>query len=125
MSDTPQARILVVEEHPRLRQLLHIVLSRAQHAVDLAASPEAAMRRLATAVYDLAIVDADANGSRAATGPRVADALRTAQPGLAVVLLTNCYQTAPQPGVDAVVAKPFTPTQLRTVVAHTLAPAGR
>jgi two-component system, OmpR family, phosphate regulon response regulator OmpR len=122
LDEGERARILVVEEHPRLRRLLHTVLSGAQHAVDLAPSAEAALRCLAGATYDLVIVDL---GSRAHGGPRLAATLRAAQPGLAVVLLTDRCPTAPQPGIDAVVGKPFSPAELRALVARTLAQPGR
>jgi two-component system phosphate regulon response regulator OmpR len=114
------ARILVVEDQPKLRQLLHAVLTRAQHSVDAVPSAEEARRYLAATEYDVIISD------DGALGHPPFGAVRSSQPGAGLVLIASWDSDLTLPpgapgSIDAVVRKPFSATDIRQVVERVVA----
>ena len=111
--------ILVVEDEPSIGSLLERVLARGGYAVQLCASPEAALK--AQGPYRLAIVDYSLPGM---DGLVLIDRLRRRQPDLPVVLCSGMPMNPPvlDPPVHFV-QKPYRPRQLAELVALLIAPA--
>ena len=111
--------ILVVEDESSIGSLLERVLARGGYAVQLCASPEAALQ--GPGPYCLAIVDYSLPGM---DGLTLIDRLRRQQPDLPVILCSGLPMNPPvlDPPVHFV-QKPYRPRQLAELVAELIAPA--
>ncbi|HVC35426.1 MAG TPA: response regulator [Chloroflexota bacterium] len=111
-------RILVVDNEPRFVAMLRGMLEIDGHHVVCAAEPEAAIALVGQARLDVAIVDLT---MPAMSGWKLADALRTRQPDLGIILCTGwgheiTAAAVDRGEVDAVLAKPFRLRDLRQVL---------
>jgi DNA-binding response OmpR family regulator len=115
------ARILVVEDEPRLRELLRLYLEREGHAVTDVGDGAAAIATFDEAGADLVILDLMLPGM---PGEAVLEALREA--GEVAVLITSAKRSDAERiaglrlGADDYLAKPFNPHELTARVAAIL-----
>lgn len=102
-------RILVIDDEPAVRDLLHRVLVNAGHQVAMVDSAEAALVRLARERFDVLVVD---NNLPKMTGLELMSLVREHHPELRAIMIT-AYNTpavearARALGVASYVAKPF------------------
>jgi DNA-binding response OmpR family regulator len=115
------ARILVVEDEPRLRELLRLYLEREGHSVTDAGDGSTALATFDEAGADLVILDLMLPGMQ---GESVLEALRSA--GDVPVLITSAKRSDAERiaglrlGADDYLAKPFNPHELTARVAAIL-----
>ncbi len=115
------ARILVVEDEPRLRELVRLYLEREGHAVTDAGDGPTALQAYASRGADLVILDLMLPGMQ---GETVLEALREA--GDVPVLITSAKRSDAERiaglrlGADDYLAKPFNPHELTARVAAIL-----
>lgn len=124
-------RILLVEDHPTMREATKMILEVEGHVVDEAADGHAALARLHDARYDLVLLDLNIPGL---PGPDLLAAIRAdaAISGVHVIVVTATGEegraSALRLGADGYFTKPFGPTELLQTVARVLAanepPAG-
>jgi DNA-binding NtrC family response regulator len=111
-------QILVVDDEPGIRQLLHRVLSEDQYEVTTAGTTREALQELEAHPFDLAIIDLllpDVDGLA------LAEAIRMLDPGTPVILIT-AYGTpafesiASHPAISHYLHKPFSIDRLQELV---------
>jgi DNA-binding response OmpR family regulator len=116
-----KARILIVEDEPRLRELLRLYLERDGHAVAEAAEGATALATFERDGADLVVLDLMLPGLQ---GEAVLDAIR--QAGDVPVLITSAKASDAERiaglrlGADDYLAKPFNPHELTARVAAIL-----
>lgn len=114
MSET-EPHLLVVDDDPRLRQLLRRYLSENSFRVTIAADAEEARANLASFAFDLVVLDVMMPGE---SGLDLTRALRAeGQPRLPILLLTAMAEPEDrvnglEQGADDFLAKPFEPREL-------------
>ncbi|NQU12156.1 response regulator [bacterium] len=111
--------ILVVEDEPTLLEVLAELLASDHHSVRAVATGAEAVDWLRRARFDLVITDRSMPGM---SGDQVAAAVKRFSPQMPVILLTGFGEimqaTGEQPaGVDHIVSKPVTLSQLRQAIA--------
>jgi DNA-binding NtrC family response regulator len=112
------ARVLIVDDERGIRALCTDLLRRAGYETEAVDSPEAALRRLDEARFDVVVMDIN---MPVMNGVELCRRVRARNPGQPVVLITGCpsIDTAVRgirEGACEYVVKPFTPEQLREVV---------
>jgi len=120
-------RILAVDDEERLARLAAHILSSSGHRVSVATSGEEALKLIAQEPVDL--VDSDLGMGAGINGWELAEQVRQRHPGIRVILATGwgaaiSDREAAAHNVDAVVAKPYRPAQLRELVARLAADGG-
>jgi PAS domain S-box-containing protein len=113
-------RILAIDDEPALARMVKLILSKQGHTVEMATSGEAGLALLADQPFDMVITDLGLGDGQ--TGWQVAEEVRKRWPGIRVVLATGWGAgidpaEARERGVDAVLAKPYAPQELRQLVA--------
>jgi CheY-like chemotaxis protein len=116
----PPLRILAIDDEPALARMVKLILSKQGHAVETATSGEAGLALLAAQPFDMVITDLGLGDGQ--TGWQVAEEVRKSWPSTRVVLATGWGAgidpaEARERGVDAVLAKPYAPHELRKLVA--------
>jgi PAS domain S-box-containing protein len=117
----PPMRILAIDDEPALARMVALILRKQGHTVETATSGEAGLALMAERPFDLVITDLGLGDGR--TGWQVAEEVRKSWPATRVVLATGWGAgidpaEARQRGVDAVLAKPYAPQELRQLVAE-------
>jgi len=117
-------RILIVEDHPTMREAMRLVLEGEGFAIDEAADGEAALTSIHASPPDLLFLDLNIPGT---SGTGVLEAVR-ADPTLAavrVIVVTAAGEEsraeALRLGADEYFTKPFSPTALLQTVERVLA----
>ncbi|MFL5790378.1 MAG: response regulator [Actinomycetota bacterium] len=117
-------RILIVEDHPTMREAMRLVLEGEGFAIDEAADGETALASIQASPPDLLFLDLNIPGT---SGTGVLEAVR-ADPGLAdvrVIVVTAAGEEsraeALRLGADEYFTKPFSPTALLQTVERVLA----
>jgi two-component system CheB/CheR fusion protein len=113
-------RILVVEDAPDLRNLLHQVLQDEGHQVDVAPTGQEAVDKVVSGSFRPDLVVADYNLPGGMTGLQVAGRLRESLPDVPVIILTGDISTATLQDVTwhgfMLLLKPVKPLELiRTI----------
>ncbi len=117
-----RARVLVVDDDRAVRTMLQVNLSKHGMEVDLASDPDAAMRALHEAPYDLVLTDVKMPGS---TGLELLERVRTAWPDTVVVVMTG-YGSVPDAvaamklGAADYIIKPIGKDELLLILARSL-----
>ena len=117
----PHARILVVEDEPRLGDLLRLYLEREGHAVTVVRDGRAAIELVDAAATDLVVLDLMLPGL---SGEAVLEAIRSR--GDVPVLIASAKRSDAERiaglrmGADDYLAKPFNPHELTARVAAIL-----
>jgi PAS domain S-box-containing protein len=118
--ETRRLRILAVDDRPEITFLLSEVLTLEGHTVVVAESGEAAEARLEAEAFDLMISDIGLGAGM--SGWELIERVAARWPGMRLIVATGWgAQIDPAEalarGVEAVLAKPFRPSELRRVVA--------
>jgi DNA-binding NtrC family response regulator len=116
------ASILIVDDEHGVRTLCADVLARAGHAITTAASAEQALPLVEKQAFELVLADVNLPG---ASGIDLLRQIRASRPDATVILITGYPSIANavegmKEGARDYVAKPFTPEELRLVVARAL-----
>ncbi|MBI4241391.1 MAG: response regulator, partial [Candidatus Rokubacteria bacterium] len=116
------AKILVVEDEEEIREILVEVLAKLGHAVTACADGRSGLSRFQEELFDLVVTDL---GMPGLSGWEVARQIKLRSPGTPVALVTGWSDRidpaeARAKGVDFLVAKPFKPEDLTTVVGEAL-----
>ena len=115
----PGARILCVDDDPRINELNEIVLARAGYEVATSQSPTDALNRLKTETFDLVITDLFPQSPR--DSAFVAN-LRCLDPEMPVILVTGNHNPPPEilRQADAFVVKAYSLNALTDSVREVL-----
>jgi CheY-like chemotaxis protein len=117
-------RILIVEDHPTMREAMRLVLEGEGFEIDEAADGQLAMERIRLAPPDLLFLDLNIPGT---TGAEVLHAVKTdpATASIRVIVVTATGEegraAALRLGADEYFTKPFSPTALLRTVERVLA----
>jgi DNA-binding NtrC family response regulator len=119
--------IVVVDDEPPIMQLCVKVLEQQGHVVDGFTRGEDALEKLSAHPADLLVVDYKMPGLN---GFEVIQRARSLRPDLRVVMITGhgtreVIGEAMQAGVNGIILKPFTPSELSKAVASALGEAAR
>jgi len=111
-------RILIVDDEPSIRHLLHQALVDENYNVETASTAMEALGRLEVDPFDLAIVDLLLPG---VNGLDLAEAIRMLDPGTPVILMTaygtSAFESmATHPAIWHYLHKPFALDKLLTLV---------
>jgi CheY-like chemotaxis protein len=112
-------RILLIDDHPDLRQGITTILEDAGHVVEEAESGDVGVQTLHVSPVDLVITDLQMPGL---SGRDVARAVRSIRPGLPVIVMTGCPELL-ESGTDTtglfagVLKKPFRAETLLRLIA--------
>ncbi|MCB1955122.1 MAG: transporter substrate-binding domain-containing protein [Rhodocyclaceae bacterium] len=121
--DTSQLRVLLVDDNAIARQVLADLLQSLAFRVEVVASGEAALKRLADATRpcDVVLLDWRMPGM---DGLDTARRIRAEQGGdrPRIILMTAFGREAPDEGLDGFLTKPITPSQLLDAVALAVGP---
>ena len=118
----PQARILYADDEPSIRKLGELVLVGSGYAVDTAANGEEAWDALQDQDYHLLITD---NQMPCLTGQELIRKVRQARMSVPIILASGMLGACPLDDLPwaecgALLAKPFSPEQLVSVVQEVL-----
>jgi PAS domain S-box-containing protein len=121
----PPMRILAIDDEPALARMVKLILSKQGHTVETATSGEAGLALLEAQRFDMVITDLGLGDGQ--TGWQVAEEVRRSWPSTRVVLATGWGAgidpaEARERGVDAVLAKPYAPQDLRQLVSELARP---
>ena len=122
MSETPLAKILAVDDERNVVESIKKALERVGYSVEVAASAEAAQARLERGPVDLVVCDIKLPGM---DGMALLEHIKQSCPGTIVVMITG-YATiesavaAIKLGATDYLPKPFSPDQLRHVIARAM-----
>jgi pilus assembly protein CpaE len=117
-----QIRLLVIEDVPQVASHIRSLLNAQTQikVLDVVTSGDQAITAVSELKPDIVIVDALLQGRT--SGPKVAEGIRAADPGTAVIMLTvpqNPVEEKPESGIDAVLKMPFTGFDLTTLIRKT------
>jgi CheY-like chemotaxis protein len=121
----PQARILIVEDHPTMREAMRLVLEGEGFEISEAADGASALASIRRDVPDLVFLDLHIPG---ASGAEVLQAVKDdpATAGVRVIVVTadgeEGRESAMTMGADGYFTKPFSPSTLLRTVERVLAP---
>jgi two-component system, sensor histidine kinase len=120
--DTPPLRVLVAEDHPVNRQVLHALLTRQGHDVTLRENGQLAVEAAAQADFDVVLMDLHMPLMDGLAATRAIRALPAPRGGVPIVALTadafdETRERAAVAGMDDFLAKPVQPSDLH----HSLA----
>jgi len=118
------ARILIVEDHPTMREAMRLVLDGHGYAIDEAGDGDTALERIRTASPDLVFLDLHIPGTDGADVLRaIRDDASTRDVHVIVVTATGEEGKAEALalGADGYVTKPFSPVELLETVRVALA----
>jgi CheY-like chemotaxis protein len=113
-------KILVVEDEPLVREVISVYLNTDKHEVITAVNGVEGLEKYNGGYFDIVITD---RAMPQMNGDQLAMHIKKADPGKPVILLTGfgdlMQGAGEQPeGVDLVLSKPFTMSQLREAVAR-------
>ncbi len=117
-------RILIVEDHPTMREAMRLVLEGEGFQIEEAADGPAALASIRLAPPDLAFLDMNLPGS---SGPEILESLKSepATSGVRVIIVTaegqEGRERAIRMGADDYFSKPFSPADMLTAVRRILA----
>jgi CheY-like chemotaxis protein len=121
-------RILIVEDHPTMREAMRLVLEGEGFEIDEAADGTVAMERIRRMPPDLLFLDINIPGT---TGTDVLEAVKAdpATAAIQVIVVTATGEegraAAMRLGADEYFTKPFSPTALLRTVERVLAAGGQ
>jgi CheY-like chemotaxis protein len=116
-------RLLVIDDEPLLGETLADLLRLLGHEAVVVTSGEAGLARLQAEHFDLVMTDLGMPGM---SGWDVAQAVKTHRPQLPVILVSGWGDTVTEnslkgTGIDLVLAKPYTITQVERALGHAVA----
>jgi DNA-binding NtrC family response regulator len=120
--ETHSERVLVIDDHDKMRATIAHVLMRAGYSCQLVSDAPYAREMLNQGSYELVLCDISLPGG---SGLALAKEIATQHPDSAVVMITamegeDIADTAAEFGASGHITKPFTQSQLLTTVANVL-----
>ena len=117
-------RILVVDDEPDVRQAIKMMLEHDGHEVQTVDGGEAALVMLEHNTFDLITTDYSMAGMK---GNQLAATIKKCRPDQPIIMVTAFaadFQPSGKPtgGVDCVLSKPFTLTELREAITLVMSP---
>jgi CheY-like chemotaxis protein len=114
--------LLLVDDEPMVREALGELLGADGHTISVAGDGEAGLASFRAGQFDVVITD---QSMPKMNGAQLALAIRALAPAVPVIMLTGFGDLMiaageRPPGVTAILSKPFTQAQLRTVLAQVL-----
>jgi CheY-like chemotaxis protein len=114
--------VLVVEDDPRVREVLLAFLTGEGHIVDVAASGKEGLFKFKRGGFGLVITDRSMSGGG---GDQLAAAVKQVSPSVPVIMLTGFSEFMKAggerpPGVDVLVGKPISMAELRQAVGEAM-----
>ena len=109
----PEKHVLVVDDELPVRELVAGMLRHLGYTSQTAASGPDAITLIETATFNLLIADLNMPGM---SGDQLAVEAKRRNPTLPVLLITGAQPTGLPPGIDRVLHKPFTLSQLREAI---------
>lgn len=118
------ARILVVDDETLVREVLQVYLETDGHQVTMAEDGQQALEMFEAGSFDLVLTD---RAMPEMNGDELAVAIKERRPDTPVILLTGfgdamVAEGETLPGIDFILAKPFSTDSLRGALSRTLAP---
>ncbi|OGV83448.1 MAG: hypothetical protein A3K19_09900 [Lentisphaerae bacterium RIFOXYB12_FULL_65_16] len=115
-------RVLVVEDDPRVREVLLAFLTGEGHIVDVATNGKEGLMKFRRGGFGLVITDRSMSGGG---GDQLAAAVKQASPSMPVIMLTGFSEfmkadSEKPEGVDVLVGKPISMAELRQAVAEAM-----
>ena len=115
----PQCRVLVVDDDPVVREVIHTYLTDDGYAVTLAVNGRDGLEKFCAGEFDIVLTD---RSMPEMEGDELAREVKKRRPGVPVILVTGfgdiMAATGERPeGVDFVLSKPFTMAGLQTTLA--------
>ncbi len=115
--------ILIVEDHPNLRELTRATLEEAGYRILEACDAQQAMEHLAEGNIDLVITDLNLPGQ---SGRELVKAVKTLYPAVKLIIVSGAFESvqttlAQQIGINAILPKPVDPETLLETVRGVLA----
>ena len=112
-------RILVVEDEPLVREVISVYLSTDNHEVTTAVNGAEGLEKYRAGTFDIVLTD---RAMPQMNGDQLAEAIKKIDPKMPIILLTGfgdiMLGSGEKPtGVDMILSKPFTMSQLREAIA--------
>lgn len=117
---SPSLNVLVVDDEPRVRELLRAALNADGHAVEVAEGGDEGLRRFAAGKFDIVVTDKAMPGM---SGDQLAVSIKQRAPRTPIILLTGFGQFLDQkkmPFVDVLITKPIDLLAFRHAIATAL-----
>jgi CheY-like chemotaxis protein len=108
-----QKSVLVVDDEPAVRNLVHALLTQIGHRVEMAGNAQEALGKIENHEFDLVFTDFLMPGMK---GDELAREIRKRRPGMPVVLLTGRHPEHSSPEISRVLAKPFSRDDLHETI---------
>ena len=106
-------RILVVDDEPKICELVSAMLELDLHTVEVAHSGREALDKFTADTFDLVFTDFLMPGMN---GDQLAIELNKLAPDVPIILLSACPPTKPPKQIRWILMKPFTPLDLRLAI---------
>jgi CheY-like chemotaxis protein len=113
-------RILVIDDEPKICELVMAMLELDHHSVETATSGSEALEKFDRGSFQIVFTDFLMPGM---AGDAVAKAIKSRAPHVKVILLSACPPSRPPRELDYILMKPFTPLDLRMAIAKVTAEA--
>ena len=115
-------RILVVDDEPKICELVSAMLELDHHTVEIAYGGREALDKFSTNSFDVVFTDFLMPGMN---GDQLAIELHKLAPEVPIILLSACPPSRPPKQIRWILMKPFTPIDLRLAISKVcdLAPA--
>ena len=117
----PSLKILLVEDEPLVRDVIEAYLTEDAHRVESAVNGREGLEKFQAGEFDLVLTD---RAMPEMNGDKLALEIKKLSPNVPVVLLTGYSDMSGKngapPGVDLVIAKPFTMNSLREGIAKAI-----
>ena len=115
---TPALRVLVVDDHPGIREIVSAYLAEDRHVVETAANAQEALEKFRSSEFDLVITD---RAMPEVNGDQLAASIKELRPQKPVIMLTGFADLinatgGPSRHVDLVVSKPARLDDLRKAI---------
>ena len=106
-------RILVIDDEPKICELVKAMLELDHHSVEMATSGSEALEKVEHEAFQVVFTDYLMPGM---AGDVVAKAIKTRAPNVRIILLSACPPARPPRELDYILMKPFTPLDLRMAI---------
>jgi CheY-like chemotaxis protein len=108
-----KAKILVVDDEPRLLQVVAGILDRAGYETTTVLEPQRALEIMAAGRFDLVLTDVVMPGMR---GPELAERIRRLSPSSSIMLMSGSIPAGELPRGIPFLGKPFSTSDLTRAV---------
>ena len=106
-------RILVIDDEPKICELVSAMLELDHHTVEIALSGGEALQKFDHDTFHVVFTDYLMPGMR---GDQVAVEIKKRAPHVPIILLSACPPSRPPKEISWIIMKPFTPFDLRMAI---------